>query len=246
MQKRTGPTLPLTCRQLSMINSLNLRDKNDLCKEQTKLTVTISRQYGCDVNAVAKAVQKTLEQETGQEWVIYDKKLLDKIGHHDSISKCLLRSLGDHYQVIDKIFGFFHAKPRYYKTYLALRKHAISIAKKGNAIMVGGGLSLITRNMPNCLKYQIVAPKEYRIASVARKKRILLSKASDYISQKQLMYERFATKYVGIDLNNVHESYDRSYDISKVDIDTVADDITGRVLEEINIQVSECFYSQTA
>lgn len=143
--------------------------------------ITISREYGCEANRIARVLVGRLNERPAgpmkrQLWKYLNKEILEESGkvlglrgeqveqriqNHDSDPfSALFSSLGQHYDISD------------HKIIDTVSERMLAYAKKGNVIMVGRGGSVITGDMNNILRIRLVAPFEWRAAMLSSKMNI--------------------------------------------------------------------------
>ncbi|MCC7354132.1 MAG: cytidylate kinase-like family protein [Anaerolineae bacterium] len=117
--------------------------------------VTISRQLGCNGNAVAAAVAEKLKAP------LLGRDLINQAARRAGVPELALAALDD--------LGLLEVRPsrearRAYRE--ALAKLAQEIANTGNAVIVGRNAQVILKDRPDVLHVHIVAPEAMRLQRV--------------------------------------------------------------------------------
>ncbi|HEY5512580.1 MAG TPA: cytidylate kinase-like family protein [Geomonas sp.] len=193
-------------------------------------TITISREYGCEGFPVAEKAQALLQERTGTTWGIMDRGTLDKMANNRDLSDELLGNLGDKNGFLDDmmstIFTDWTSDKDYYQL---LCKQIVPFAKGGNVIIVGVGAGILTQKMPNCLKFRIIAPMEFKIKSFARRHQITEEEAEKLIVKKHKQRSAFIKDFMNKDVTDV-SLYDVIFNNAKNSADQIAEMICYRVL----------------
>lgn len=198
---------------------------------EPKPTVTISRQYGCEGFALAEALEKLLEQETGDPWTVFDKTLIERVSHDTGVSKQLLDSLGDVSRPLDEVIGtLMPLWKTHADAYRILARQVIALANQGNVIIVGRGGAVLTRNLSNCFHFRLVAPLEYRIQSVQQRFNIPFEKAKALLIEKQTARDKFIESLLNCSIADPCY-YHCVFDISKSKIPSIARSIIDLMFE---------------
>lgn len=183
------------------------RQAEDLKPSVPKPTITISRQFGCEGFPLASALKEILDRKTGEEWTIFDDTLVNNIVSDTAISKHLVKSQGDRAKYLDYIVSALLPNWKSEAEIFKLTTEAIfSVARQGNAIIVGRGAFAVTRNLPNCFHFRMIAPVEYRAESYARRVQIPIEEARRQVEKKESERQKFLSHYLNndFDLENFH------------------------------------------
>ncbi|WP_258098654.1 cytidylate kinase-like family protein [Marinoscillum pacificum] len=192
--------------------------------------ITISRNYGCDEEAVVKLlIQKLNNLGSGglksHPWKYIDKEILDESAaelgisatdvdhriqlHHSDIVNDLLSGFNHHYRIRDK-------------TILDKVKDIIcTYAKKGNVVIIGRGGVGVTKNLPNSLHIKLTAPVQFRAEVIAKVKGVSISEAEEAIKRVDTDRKAWAEHLVDRKLNE--SIYDVTYNMETTSIDEITD-----------------------
>ena len=95
--------------------------------------------------------------------------------------------------------------------------------------MVGIGAGILTQNLPNCHKFRIIAPMEYKVKSVALRHGISEDEAEKLIVKRQKQRNDFIKDFLNKDITDV-SLYDVIYNNATNSADQIAEMICHRVL----------------
>jgi len=189
--------------------------------KQKSFSITISREYGCEGYPLAEELRNIL-QNNGEHWTVFDELLLDKIQENHEISKNLLKGFGQQSTFMDNLIAMlvpnWDTEEQAYR-FIAETIH--TIASKGNAIIVGRGASVITREIKDCYHFRLVAPLKFRAKSIAERAEISISKAEDEILNNQQKRDSFINKFLKSDLSDSNY-YHLIFNNSKINVNTIA------------------------
>ena len=159
--------------------------------------ITISRQTGCNGNAIAA---KLAQELSGQhKWKYINKEILEDSAQKLNLEDSKIRHLfdADNLSHADEIISAF--SNRYYKSDKKLKNTITNVikhfAQEGNIIIVGRAAVGITLEIPNGIHVRLTAPLEWRINSLKRRKefdRIDIKKfIAEHDKKKAYIIKRF-------------------------------------------------------
>ena len=196
-------------------------------------TITISREFGCEGLPVAEKTQALLQEKTGTTWGIMDRGILDQVASNRDLSDEILTNLGEKNRILDDVMStLFTDWSSDKETYRRLCSQILPFAKSGNVIMVGIGAGILTQNLPNCHKFRIVAPMDFKIKSVSQRHQISEAEAEKLIVKRQKQRNDFIKDFLNKDITDV-TLYDVIFNNAKNSADQIADMICHRVLSSI-------------
>ena len=202
-------------------------------REPVRPTITISREFGCEGLPVAEKTQALLQERTGNSWGIMDRGILDQVASNRDLSDEILTNLGEKNGFLDDVMSTLFTDWSSDKDhYRRLCNQVLPFAKSGNIIMVGIGAGILTQNMPNCHKFRIIAPMEYKVKSVARRHQISEDEAEKLIVKRQKQRNDFIKDFLNKDITDV-SLYDVIFNNAKNSADQIADMICHRVLSGV-------------
>jgi cytidylate kinase len=205
---------------------LEIRAKNEeLWKTETdRKTITISREFGCQGYPLAAALQKKLEAKTNEDWTIFDKALIDKISEDHQIASHLLENLGERAKYLDYVIASLMPGWKSEEdAYKLIIKTIFSIAKQGNAIMVGRGAFAVTQNLKNCYHYRLVAPKEFRVKTYAALLGISHEKAEQIVLEKEINRHNFLQDFYNTEFSG--NEFNIVFNNSRMSVEQIAETI---------------------
>jgi len=153
--------------------------------------VTISRRMGSGARIVAQKLTDVLG------WSLWDKDLVDAIAEHAHVSEKVVREFDEHTMseielFARGVFGDQEVAGFIYPMHLA--RAVKSIAKLGNAIILGRGANLI---LPDALNIRIDASDERRIHNMMEYENLTNQQAEAKIHQSDRDRRHFLTSVFG-------------------------------------------------
>jgi cytidylate kinase len=180
-------------------------EKNKLGRETAPLTVTISREFGCEAYPAAEALQEILEQMTGQRWALIDRSLIDEIAKLHDLEAELLHNLGRRPRWLDDMLASISATWKSERDYFQLlAQKIVALAAGGNVIIVGMGAAIVTQSMKNCRHIRIFASQEFKTESIRKRAGISAAEAVEMIERRQKAREKFVRDFLNRDINDIH------------------------------------------
>ncbi len=217
--------IPSVEKRLSAWIDIQKRRQNqEMEGEPAKLTLTVSREFGCEGYPLVAKLKEKLDSLSGQEWTIFDNQFVDKLVEDKDLSKHLAKVFGDRAKYLDYIIssliGSWKSETEVFKTMV---EAIYSIAQQGNAIILERGAFAITRNLPNCFNFRLVAPLEYRADSYARRKGIPVEEAKKIVESKETDRTRFLGDF--LDCTFEEGNFHAIFNNGKFPIEKIADSI---------------------
>ncbi|MCK5883087.1 MAG: cytidylate kinase-like family protein [Bacteriovoracaceae bacterium] len=204
--------LPSADKRLS--KWLEIQDRVAAKDNTERKTITISRKYGCQGYPVANRLKDILDKETGEEWTIFDRELLDLISAKEHISRKLLEESANQEATHNFLSSFFPQSMEQEDYYHLIAKYIFEISRKGNAIIVGRGAEFLTQDLKNCYRFRIDASQEFRIENMAQTENIDLNEAEKLVKENENTKEEFIQKHfsrkVGM-LDDYHAIYNNKH-----------------------------------
>jgi len=153
--------------------------------------MTISRRMGSG----ARVVAAKLAEELG--WSLWDKDLIEAVAEDAHVSRRVVeafdeRSVSEVESLARSMLGDHEMGGFLYARHLA---HAVaSIAKLGNAIILGRGANFL---LPNALNVRIDASDRYRVANMMSYEQMTHEAAEEKIKRSDRERQEFLTKVFG-------------------------------------------------
>jgi cytidylate kinase len=196
-------------------------------------SITLSREFGCEGFAVAQLAQSLLERKSGGTWGLLDRQVVDKVAGDPNQAMAVLRKLGEKNTFLDEMMSTiltdWNSDVDHYKL---ICNQITLLAKGGHVIIVGLGASILTQNLPNCYQFRIVAPLEYRIASVARRHNLSEDEARKVIVKSQKQRVTFINDFLNHDVADP-SLYHMIFNREKNSVEQIAEMICQRVLIDL-------------
>jgi len=186
-------------------------------------TITISREFGCEGLPVAARVQMLLQERTGENWGILDRATLDKMAQHHEVSEEIFRNLGGKNRFLDEAMSTILTDWTSDKDYYQHLCHQIlPFARAGHVIIIGVGAGILTQKMPNCHKFRIVAPMEFKVKSFAKRHNLDEDEAHKLILKQQKQRNAFITDFLNRDVTEP-ALYDVIFNRATNSVDQIAE-----------------------
>lgn len=170
--------------------------------------ITISREFGCRVYPIVEILQDKLNRLTGEEypWAVFDKEVIHKIAEEHNLSEALANSLDENQrsQMQQYMDHIFFDRPNEYKIFQYLTRSLIGLAEKGNAILIGRGGCIITKNVERGFHVRLIAPFEFRKEKIRDEMGISENEAGKLVKKTENETEAFVEKYT---LKSIKDPY---------------------------------------
>ena len=138
---------------------------------KSKPFVTISREFGCDGQALAKRIVEKLHENGENDWYILNRtKLLEKLQDQQVSEKTLafLEEFGEESMssyIREALFG----APNQHTTIEEIAKVLRLLAKRGHVVFLGGGSSVLTREIQHGIHIRLFASPEWRAKNYGKR-----------------------------------------------------------------------------
>ena len=186
--------------------------------------ITISREYGCNVNPIVMALAEALNQYEGSTlWHGYDKDLLQKIHDDHEVHEKLLQTLETkkREEMTELMRSMLTDYPPQVSAHLQLIKTVRTLAIQGRKIIVGRAGAVITRDMSHGLHLRMIASMPYRVGKIMEIKNIRdRLEAEKLIKEQDETRHSFMTQYVKFEAKNP-ASYDLNINIERFSQDEI-------------------------
>lgn len=191
----------------SWIEIQEKRKTQEMAGALVKSTITISRQFGCEGYPLAAKLKEILDEKTQRLWTIIDNQFVDKLANDSEISKHLIKNIGERSKYLDYIISSLIPNWKSETEVFKMMVETIySVAQQGDAIILERGAFAISKNLPNCFHFRLIAPMEYRADSYARRKKISIEKAEKLVREKEQDRTSFLAHFLNcqFDQENFH------------------------------------------
>ncbi len=165
--------------------------------------VCISREFGCEALPLAQRLVETLNERCRPSipWVSYDRELLDKVAEELHVRRDILDALdGGRHDEMSVLFD--NIINRKVSDSLVVRKLAEvirALAVHGHAVMVGRGSSLVTQDLRNGLHIRLVAPRAWRVHTIATVRNQTLQQAEKTVEEGEKQRQHYLETFFVID-----------------------------------------------
>jgi cytidylate kinase len=197
----TGDLFPSVEQRLKAYHDLSNRSTEVVKKKaSSKPTISITREFGCEAFPIAEELVKLATKHTGERWVLVDKSLLDAIAREHNIPKETIEALGTKAGLFDEMFATFSRNWKRDADYYGLLcEQVVMTATAGNAVIVGLGAPIITRNMKNCFHCRLIADHDFKVGSIARRLKISRQDAEIMVLDRQKERDKIIRKLLDAD-----------------------------------------------
>ncbi len=191
---------PSVEKRLKAYHELSARIGSLPPSAQAKPAITLSREFGCEAFPVAEELVRLAEKKTGEKWLLVDISLLDAVAREHNISEDVMLTLGRKPRWLDDMIATFSPKWKSDADYYRLLcEKVVSIARAGNAVFVGLGAAVITKNMKNCFHFRLIAGQEFKVHSIARRMKVSQQEAELIVVDQQKERDRIIRKLLDVD-----------------------------------------------
>ena len=204
--------------------------------------VAISREFGCEALTLADQLTETLNERfhPSVPWISYDRDLLDKIRGQKDVRRALLETLDERRRdrmnrVLDSIIvpdGPDTAAVR------ELAETIRAMALHGHSVLVGRGSSMATQDLKNGLHIRLVAPRSWRVHTIASNRELPFAEAEKIVTQGEDQRRRYLETFFVTDPEHPFH-YDLVIDNSRFNIAQLVEII----VTALNVWFSEALVS---
>lgn len=229
--------IPSVDVRIGALEEYNRRQKEKVFQQQKgpkpRPCVTLSREFGCEGYPVAERLLKLMAEQTGDQWVLIDKDVLDEVANRHHVSREILEALGTKNRVLSQVLATFSERWKTDHEYFELLcSHIVSLAEQGNVIIVGLGGAIITHHQEHCYDFRIFGSREFKINSICQRMNLPPDKAADLIEKQQSQIDRFTREFLFEDESNP-ALYDLLFNNDRMGPDfmarTIADYVAARI-----------------
>ncbi|MBI1920782.1 MAG: cytidylate kinase-like family protein [Geobacter sp.] len=198
--------------------------------KKPKPTITLSREFGCEVYPLADRLKVIMEEKTRERWLLMDKALLEEVAKRDDLSKRMLGALGERAHWLDEFISTFTPRWKSERDYYQLLcKQIVSLAADGNVIIVGRGSAIITQEMKNCNHFRVYASERFKVQSIARRMKVTPEEAASIVDKQQRQRDKFIRDFLDCDAHDM-SFYHLAFNNDKNSTDRMAHIISDYVL----------------
>lgn len=196
--------MPSVDLRVGALEEYNRRQKEKAAarhrKPKPRPCLTLSREFGCEGYPVAELLRDIMMQETGDEWVLIDKAVLEEVARRHNISEDILGSLGEKNRILDEVLATF--SPRWtseHDYFRMLCRHVVALAEQGNVIIMELGGAIITRHIENSYHFRIFARSKFKTETIASRMHIEVEAAEKLVAREQKRRDTFTRDFLDRD-----------------------------------------------
>lgn len=169
--------------------------------------ITLSRQAGCNVKAVANELLGLMqghEASKQREWMILDRNLVEKVLEEHELPRQVAKYMPEDrvsaiQGAVEEMLGL-HPSAR---TMVQQTAETIShLARLGHVILIGRGANVITQDMRNVFHVRLVAPVDVRVERIMARNHLDLKAARDYVRKSDLARKRYVKDHFHADIDD--------------------------------------------
>lgn len=213
--------------------------EEDLLKKnqpEPKPFVTLSREAGAGAVTVSGLLVRILNADKSAErcpWAVFDREIAEQVIQERHLPGATLKFMGENAgsEIRDLIEEIFKLHPPTVSLVRQISETIAQIARLGHAVIIGRGGSVLTRRRPEGVHVRLIAPREKRIAFVAKVKSLSLAEAASWVDREDSGRREYLKKYFN---RNVEETllYDLVINTERVSHEAAAEMIAGLVLRK--------------
>lgn len=196
-------------------------------KSQDGPVITISRQTGCEAREVAARVSDKLNTKyKTNKWRWADKDVIYSIAKELNIEA---QRVENYYQGIklsdlsEMIMAFSRGFVSDLRVKKAIKDVVLSICKEGHVVLVGRGSVSIAHEIQDSLHVKLVAPFDWRVESVMKRKEMDQETAQKYIIETDKKRNDLIQTFMDKKIVNVESLFDLSLNRTSFSIEEAAD-----------------------
>jgi len=189
--------------------------------------ITISRLTGCDARETAAAIVEKLNSiHKTKKWRWVDKDIIFSIAKELNIDTQRVESyykgikLSNLSEMIMAFSGGFVSDLRVKK---AIRDVVLTICKEGHIVLVGRGGVSIAHNVKNSLHVRLVAPFEWRVDNVMKKKEMSMDIARKFVTDTDEKRDDLIRTFLEKKVKNIDSLFDVTINRQTFSIQVISD-----------------------
>ncbi|GMT42835.1 MAG: hypothetical protein IEMM0002_1246 [bacterium] len=167
--------------------------------------VTISREYGCDGYPLANNLRELLNNRQKSAWLVFSHPIMEKMIEDENLGAPLILSISEQRYsfvnwFIDGIVPDYLQSPQS-KAFERMKTLILNLAGKGNCIILGGGASIITREIDSSkfcgVHIRLISSHENRVKRIMKRFRLDRGEAEKQVEKKQYARAKFVESFTG-------------------------------------------------
>ncbi len=193
--------IPSVDLRIGSLEEYNRRQKEkvaaQLKKPKPRPCITISREFGCEGYLVAERLRELMMQNSGDEWVMIDKAVLEEVSRRHNISEEILQTLGENNRILNDVLATFSPHWKSDQDYFRLlSRHILALAEQGNVIIVDLGGAIITRHIEHSWHFRLYGSEAFKTATLVRRLHIETEAAEKLMHRQQKARDHFNTVFL--------------------------------------------------
>lgn len=168
--------------------------------------LTISRQTGCNGSGIAADLVRALKKKD-KSWKFINKEILEESATQLKIDPSRIKYVFDSIKRTHADDVIAALSSRYYKSDKAVRKTITEVlrhyATAGKVIMVGRAGVATTKDMPGGIHIRLIAPYDWRVTSLKRRKSFEHVKVDTFIREHDKKKRKLIEDFCGKTINEI-------------------------------------------
>ncbi len=202
MTEKTAVKLEL---DVEKYNSWLEKRNKAAASDSKKYFVTISREYGCDGYSVAHKLNELLEEKRKGSWFTFTHPIMEKMVGDKKLSAQLIHSESEkRYSFVNWFVDGLvpdYLQSKQSQAFERMKTVILSLAERGNCIIIGGGASIISRELDPArfvgLHIRLVGSYTVRVQNIMRKYNLDRGQAESIVDSKQYARAKFVEDFTG-------------------------------------------------
>ncbi|MGE5406282.1 MAG: AAA family ATPase [Methanosarcina sp.] len=203
--------------------------------------ITISRLTGCDARQVATVLVEAINRKFDTEkWRWVDKDIIYAIAKELNTGTERVENfykgieLSNISEMIMAFSGNFVTDLRLKK---AIRDVVLAICKDGHVILVGRGGVSITNKIEDSLHIRLIAPFDWRVENIMKKKQLTIEKAEEYVVETDEKRHHLILSFLDKKPLNIDYLFDATLNRSSFSIPELSDIILSLYEKKVSRQM---------
>lgn len=199
--------IPSVDLRIGSLEEYNRRQKEKAAQQHRKPKprpcITISREFGCTGYPVAEQLREILMQQTGDQWVMIDRDILDEVARRHNLSREILENLGEDNRLLDEILATFSPRWKSNSEYfMPLSSHIVALAEQGNVIILEMGGAILTRHIEHSYHFRLFGSEAFKTNSLATRLNMEPQEAEKLMHRQQKLRDHFTRDFLNQDAHD--------------------------------------------
>lgn len=167
--------------------------------------VTISREYGCGGYLVAQKLNELLDEKRKNSWFTFTHSIMEQMVGDEKLSAQLIQSESEkrysfaNWFIDGLVPDYLQSKQS--QAFERMKTIILNLAERGNCIIIGGGASIITRELDPAkfvsLHIRLIGSYIGRVRNIMQKYKLDRGQAERVVDTKQYARARFVEDFTG-------------------------------------------------